>query len=1032
MTTKHRLHLDSKSAVHALWMKERYNIIKDHPVQPDTDLTFLKKWREKKNIVSDEAFQLKLDYEGYTKEQYSYVTNSIPEEEIEYYTQEVENSEWFNVFNDSLALLEEDKTPISAFDWSYPVRPFLLWAVEELKAHFEVLEYVVESREAIIGSLIQDLANELVSLLSRSAVLELHIYKLQDELSGDTPEERFESFIKKQFVDSDQLISFYKEYITLCRLLTTRTIYFVNNIKEVVDHFISDHEELKTTMGVGEAKLTALKPGMGDTHQKGHTVIRFEFDSGQTVFYKPKNLYVAMAYNKLIDWINSKNELLDMPFYNIICRDTYSWEYNIEKKECETEEEVSNFYERFGQILGIMYCLKGGDFHYENLIAHGEYPYIIDLETLFQQSPPLNFPDFANIKAKDAHINSVLFTSLLPQRFYRDPTDTEGIDLSGLNGKEQKLPYKVLSPKNSSTDEMVFDYSDIMLTNKDNLPKLNNETVSYQSYIDKIIEGFKNSSTFFLNHKTELSEEGLLEEFKDKIVRVILRATQRYVNMLSEGNHPDYTRDALYREHLMENMWSYPFVNKEVISHEINEMLLGDIPVFFNYPASTDLIDGNGNKIPGFFQRSSYELVTERIKNLSEEEILTQISWLKVALGDYDITQEQKYSNRFVDSNNTSKVDEGKLIEEAKKIGDSLLNQGILSDDEKTITWLDVTIGRDQAWAIEALPVDFYDGLSGVALFFYYLHEVTGEKKYKEAYMKVKENIKSVPELSKQISAYYGKTSILQLLSRMNDNEDIDLLTKQLEELENSIDDVIHIDYLSGISGIIHALLSLSEKKDENEQGFLKIANLYGEKLLSIIEKEKQSLIGGMAHGAAGISYLLFRLNRYVPKEEYYQTALDLLHYDRDYFDKENAAWKDGRKEKDVCLHQWCHGSSGIGLSRALSLAYYQDDELYEEINIATNNVLKQGIKMDDGICHGNMGDTELFLTLYKRFDDQKYLNIAHEITQKVLERKNEEGKYSLRDIPGFDAIGIFTGKAGVGYQLLRLARPETVPSTLY
>ncbi|RBP02480.1 type 2 lanthipeptide synthetase LanM family protein [Rossellomorea aquimaris] len=1032
-TTKLGLHLDSKAAVHALWMRERYNILKNNPIGLDDELSSLKKWREKKNIVSDEAFQLKLDYEGYLEEEYNNLTKVIPDNELHHYTSAVENSEWFKVFNTSLALLEEDETPIPSFDWSYPVKPFLLWAVEEWKNHFEKIKDHSVSVEVIVRELIQNLANELVSLLSRSAVLELHIYKLKEELTGDTPEERFSSFIEKQFGDPHQLVSFYTEYVTLARLLTTRTIFFVNNMKETLDHYVADYDELVSTMEIGNAKIVALKPGMGDTHQKGHTVIRFEFDSGQTVFYKPKNLKVALSYNHLIKWINSKNELLDMPFYKIICRDTYSWEYNIEKKECVNEKQIANFYERFGQILGIMYCLKGGDFHYENLIAQGEYPYIIDLETLFQQSPPLNFPDFANIKAKDAHVESVLFTSLLPQRFYRDVTDTEGIDMSGLNGKEQKLPYKVLSPKNFSTDEMVFDYSEIMLTNKDNLPKLNNEPVSFTAYVQQIIDGFRNSTALFVKYKSELLNDGLIDDFKDKVVRVILRATQRYVNMLSEGTHPDYTRDALYREHLMENMWTYPFKNKEVILHEINDMLEGDIPVFFNYPDSRDLIDGNGNRITNFLDRSSYELVRERIRDLSVDEIETQVSWLRVSLGDYDVNQQEKYSNQIVDPGNETMIDAQTLISEAQKIGDHLLKSSILSEDEKTMTWLDVTLGRNQSWSIEALPADFYDGLSGVALFYHHLYEVTEEARYKEAYEKIVENIKSVPEFTKQISAYYGKTSILQLGSRLTDGSSTELWLEQVEELEKSLnEEADHIDFLSGIAGVIQALLHLAEKNVDEKDRLLEIAGLYGDKLLTALETEKQSLIGGMAHGAAGISYVLFRLHDQLTYAKYYQAAIELLEIDRNYYVEETGAWQDGRKEDQVCLHQWCHGSAGIGLSRALTNTYYQDNNLISEMNTAAKNILKQGLKTDDGICHGNMGDTELYLTLYKQLKDPSHLHTAHAITQSVLDRMKQKGSYALRDIPGFDAIGLFTGQAGVGYQLLRLAKPESVPSLLY
>ena len=43
------------------------------------------------------------------------------------------------------------------------------------------------------------------------------------------------------------------------------------------------------------------------------------------------------------------------------------------------------FYIRFGEILALSYILNATDLHMENLIAYGEYPVIIDLETFIQQ-----------------------------------------------------------------------------------------------------------------------------------------------------------------------------------------------------------------------------------------------------------------------------------------------------------------------------------------------------------------------------------------------------------------------------------------------------------------------------------------------------------------------------------------------------------------------------------------------------------------------------------------------------------------------
>ena len=50
---------------------------------------------------------------------------------------------------------------------------------------------------------------------------------------------------------------------------------------------------------------------------------------------------------------------------------------------CTEAEAIQRFYERQGAYLALLYALEATDFHLENLIAAGEYPVWVDLESLF-------------------------------------------------------------------------------------------------------------------------------------------------------------------------------------------------------------------------------------------------------------------------------------------------------------------------------------------------------------------------------------------------------------------------------------------------------------------------------------------------------------------------------------------------------------------------------------------------------------------------------------------------------------------------
>lgn len=74
-------------------------------------------------------------------------------------------------------------------------------------------------------------------------------------------------------------------------------------------------------------------------------------------------------------------------------------------------------------------------------------------------------------------------------------------------------------------------------------------------------------------------------------------------------------------------------------------------------------------------------------------------------------------------------------------------------------------------------------------------------------------------------------------------------------------------------------------------------------------------------------------------------------------------------------------------------------------------------------MCHGNMGITELFLTHYKLTKDTDSIELARTIASHVVNLKQQYNrKYKLMDITEYPDVTLFTGLAGIAYQLLRIA----------
>ena len=101
---------------------------------------------------------------------------------------------------------------------------------------------------------------------------------------------------------------------------------------------------------------------------------------------------------------------------------------------------------------------------------------------------------------------------------------------------------------------------------------------------------------------------------------------------------------------------------------------------------------------------------------------------------------------------------------------------------------------------------------------------------------------------------------------------------------------------------------------------------------------------------------------------------------------------------------------------------------MLDEIEYSVN-IIENSIKKDDCLCHGNMADMEL-LNQYI-----KLINNKHDLLNKKLSniyiKKIDNGKYSIRQVPQFISVSLFTGLSGIGYQLLRLYNSDKVSNVL-
>jgi lantibiotic modifying enzyme len=194
--------------------------------------------------------------------------------------------------------------------------------------------------------------------------------------------------------------------------------------------------------------------------------------------------------------------------------------------------------------------------------------------------------------------------------------------------------------------------------------------------------------------------------------------------------------------------------------------------------------------------------------------------------------------------------------------------------------------------------------------------------------------------------------------------------------------------------------------------------------------------LSGFAHGAAGIAWALSRLAALTSEGAFRRTADAAIAYERTLFDPDIANWRDLRGQKEFSaeagkssMTAWCHGATGIGLAR-LTSGEPLDDERRGEIDTALRTTIREGFGHNHSLCHGDSGNAELLLEAARVLEDERWKREALHIARGIVESISRN-EYRCATPFQVESPGLMTGLAGIGYGLLRSAKPERVPSVL-
>lgn len=922
----------------------------------------------------------------------------------------------------------------------------------------------------VLSSLWHTFRDTLVQVTGRTMALELNVARVVGTLTEATPTERFTEFAAR-FRDPLLGLELLCEYPVLARIVMTRADQWVGATKELVLRLREDWPlVLRAFPSAEEAgALTSVETGRGDTHREGRSVASLTFASGFRLMYKPRSMSTDAHFRSLVTWLNERGlePVLRAPI--VLDRHTHGWQEFVHTEECQDVDALARFYRRQGALVALLYVLHAVDFHYENLIAAGEDPVLVDLESLFHSS-------HQNVQGRHAFVggnsmeSSVLQSGLLPRRTYLSDGDGgSGAETSGMGAAEgQVTPFAVPHWESPGTDEMSLRRGHLGLPTGDNRPAVGGTYANPVEHVDDVVAGFTDAYRLLVRHRGELLHEGgPLLCFADDEVRHIARATLSYALVLLESHHPDVLRDALDRDRLLDRLWVSTSVDaplSRLFRAERADLEQGDVPVFTTTPARRDLYTSRGEVIPDFFREPVMDSVVRRVEGLGEEDLVRQTWFVRASFTTLVLGEGQaawRSTTPIAPAPSAARTDD--LVEEAARIGDRLELLALTGED--TVDWVGISFVNEQAWSLAPAGPDMYSGLWGIALFLAHLGHVTGQDRYTHLAERTVAHLCDKAPSSEELtastepgtaralgpfqpvgSACYVLTHLGHLWKRPELTQEALALGRWLSE--GVAADEEH-DIIGGSAGLACVLLGLTEATGSRESldGAVACAQ-------HLVDRARPMEVGiawpnprfgtrplaGYSHGASGVADALLRTAEVSGRSRFLDAARAAFAYERTVFDPERGNWPDlrefqhGSHRTDDAgprfMSAWCHGAPGIGLSRLTAVRVDDGPQVRDELDTAIRTTIETGFAQGHSLCHGSLGNIELLHLAGRQFDDEELLSRTARTAHGVLRSLRTDGL--LCGVPnGVETPGLMAGMAGIGHGLLRLAHPDQVPSVL-
>lgn len=769
-------------------------------------------------------------------------------------------------------------------------------------------------------------------------------------------------------------LSLLSEVPVLARILTVLTVNISKNIILFSKRLLADWSDIQTVFQLqGQAcLLRGVMHGRSDPHDGQQSVSFVLLSDGSRLVYKPRSLEVDCFFQECNAWIYEKIGQEKPYAIRLLLQEDYGWCEWIERKACQNEEEIGQYFHRQSINLGLLFALGGSDYHEENIIPHGPWPIPVDLEGMLATSSSvlsqLDMPvDQVPI---DYSIENVFQVTMLPRFFSNGSSGNEAFCVSTITGERSKQvwPVCVNVIENIGSINMHL-LSQETKYNKGGmaLPFIDNKKYSVIDYRKEFNKGFKDAyHAIYKNQHDFLELIKSYPKIKKLVTRKIIRDSNEYAQVLHWCTTPNILSSGNRYHIALENLCAGGLPTtirdafNEITTAEKIALWNQDIPCFNMQPTSNK-ISSNGKIIEAdIFTVDGISCLVERVTSMSKQHLKWQLELIEGSLclfmassskglldekGSHTETHQRLLISTQSEDISPNPDDYQLLIRRIKVIQTHIVQQlmSLVRTGSWGSTWLTLLNPyRAKALLLTSAEVQSLAGNCGILLYLCSLQSSLKDVSIDRTmvYNIAESSVFSVEQLIDRIplehSGLCGLAATIYticVLSRCYPN--CELLVARIEKVVEKIPNTRWLnvpspDFLTGSAGNITALCCLAEITGKSR--YLGLAQAIAKNILA---KQLDSgywkggftvpiaafPLTGAAHGASGIAFSLYRLSVLSPDPQL-NSAIDCaLAFEARCFNAEIGTWLNPDSATSLAQHPpkiigWCAGASGIGLMR--------------------------------------------------------------------------------------------------------------------